>query len=74
MKPYQEIITLECIKRHHASNTCHYNFLVNGIQHRYIDNGCKGKKNDIVKKVQVGKLALAKEWKIECPEKKQKPE
>lgn len=67
-------IELECVKRQHATKMCHYNFLVDGIPHRYIDYGCKEKKADIVKKAKEGKLALAKEWKIECPQRKEKPD
>lgn len=70
MKSNQQEITLECVKRHHASSSCHYNFMVNGLPYRYIDAGCKAKKDDIVKKAKAGKLALAKDWKIECQVKK----
>ena len=70
--PRQEEIELSCTKRHSTSNTCHYNFKVNGINYRYMDIGCKGKKEDIIKKAKEGKLGLAKEWKIPCPEPKEK--
>lgn len=70
MKSSREEVTLECVKRKHATKECHYNFLVDGIQHRYIDYGCKGKKEDIIKKVKAGKLALHKEWEIDCHVKK----
>lgn len=63
-------IELTCTKKHSASNTCHYNFTINGMQYRYLDNGCKGKKEDIIKKAKAGKLGLAKDWKLPCPEKK----
>jgi hypothetical protein len=63
-------VKLICIKRQHATRTCHYNFMVDGLPYRYIDNGCKGKKDDIVKKAESGKLGLARDWKIECHVKK----
>lgn len=69
----QEEVELICIKKHNASNTCHYNFKIGGINYRYLDIGCKGKKDDVVKKVKAGKLGLAQEWKIACPEPKEKP-
>jgi len=69
----QEEVELTCTKRHSTSNTCHYNFKINGINYRYMDIGCKGKKEDIIKKAKEGKLGLAKEWKIPCPEPKEKP-
>jgi hypothetical protein len=38
--------------------------------------GCKfsKKKDELVKKVKDGSLALAKDWKIDCPEPKEKKE
>ncbi len=69
----QKEVELICTKKHNASNTCHYNFKIGGINYRYLDMGCKGKKDDIVKKANEGKLGLAKEWKISCPEPKERP-
>lgn len=69
----QEDVELVCIKRHSTSNSCHYNFKIGGINHRFIDVGCKGKKDDILKKAKEGKLGLAKEWKIQCTVKKEEP-
>ncbi len=69
----QEEVELICTKKHSTSNTCHYNFKVGGINYRYTDVGCKGKKDEILKKAKEGKLGLAKEWKIPCPEPKEKP-
>lgn len=66
-----EEVELVCTKRHSTSNTCHYNFKINGINYRYLDIGCKGKKDEIIKDAKEGKLGLAKEWKIPCPEKKE---
>ncbi len=65
-----EEVELVCVKKQMASQTCHYNFTINGIRYRFIDNGCKAKKEDIIKKAKAGKLALAKDWKIDCEEKK----
>jgi hypothetical protein len=63
-----------CMKKHAASKTCHYNFKVDGAKFRYLDIGCKFKKTeDVIKKAKAGEIALAKEWKIECPEPKEKP-
>ena len=68
----QEEFELVCTKKHSTSNTCHYNFKINGMNYRYIDVGCKGKKNEILKKAKEGKLGLAKEWKIQCHQAKEK--
>jgi hypothetical protein len=65
-----EEVELTCVKKQMATQTCHYNFTINGMRYRFIDNGCKGKKDDILKKAKEGKLALAKDWKIECDVKK----
>jgi hypothetical protein len=69
-----EEVELICVKTHKATNTCYYNFKIGGIKYNYIDNGCKGKRDAILKKANEGKLALAKEWKIPCPEPKKKPD
>jgi hypothetical protein len=62
----QEEVSLACMKRHNASNSCHYNFTVDGVNYRYIDFGCKTKRDEILKKVKEGKLGLAKDWKVVC--------
>ena len=60
-----------CMKKHMASKTCHYNFKVDGAKFRYVDIGCKFKKTDeVIEKAKAGELALAKDWKIACPEPK----
>jgi hypothetical protein len=70
----QENIEFVCMKTHKASNTCHFNFKVDGANYRFVDVGCKyKKKEDVIKKVQDGSLGLAKEWKITCPEPREKP-
>jgi hypothetical protein len=58
-----------CMKAHKATNTCHFNFTVDGAKYRYLDKGCKytRKTDELVNKVKEGSLALAKDWKIECP-------
>jgi hypothetical protein len=63
-------IDLSCMKIHKASNTCHFNFKVDGARYRFVDVGCKysGKKDEVIRKAREGSLALAREWKIECPE------
>lgn len=66
----KEEVELVCVKRHSTTNTCHYNFRIGGANYRFLDIGCKGKKDDIVKKASEGELGLAKDWKIVCPEAK----
>jgi len=63
-----------CMKTHKASNTCHFNFIVDGAKYRYVDIGCKFSKklDEVVKKAKEGTLFLAREWKIECPQPKEK--
>lgn len=62
-----------CVKTHKASNTCYFNFKVDGGKYCYTDIGCKSmkKKNEIIQQAKEGKLALAKDWKIDCPEPKE---
>jgi len=68
-----ENIEFSCMKMHKASNTCHFNFKVDGAKYRYVDIGCKfsKKKDDLVKKAKEGSVALSKDWKMECPEPKE---
>jgi hypothetical protein len=75
-KPKQEEIEFVCLKTHKASNTCHFNFKVNGANYRFVDVGCKynKKQEELIRKVQDGNLFLAKDWKISCPEPKEKKE
>ena len=56
-----------CQKVLKAKNECHYNFLVDGGKFRYVDIGCRRKKDDVIEKVLNGEIPLAKDWKIECP-------
>jgi hypothetical protein len=68
----QEEVELICTKKHSTTNSCHYNFKIGGINYHYTDIGCKGKRDSIIKKAKEGKLGLAKDWKIPCPESKEK--
>ena len=63
-------IEFSCMKMHKASNTCYFNFKVDGAKFKYVDMGCKfsKKKDEVIEKVKDGSLALSKDWKIECPE------
>ncbi|MFZ6010052.1 MAG: hypothetical protein ACOYXT_06850 [Bacteroidota bacterium] len=65
-------IEFSCLKTHKATNTCHFNFKVDGAKYRFVDIGCKysKKKEEVIKKAKEGTLALARDWKIECPESK----
>ncbi|MFD0998886.1 hypothetical protein ACFQ21_06185 [Ohtaekwangia kribbensis] len=72
-----ENIEFSCMKTHKASNTCHFNFKVDGAKYRYVDIGCKfsSKRDEVIKKAKEGTIALSRDWKIECPEpKEQKPD
>ena len=75
-KYQNENVEFVCYKMHKASNTCHYNFIINGAKYRHVDMGCKfsNKKDEMIKKVKEGTAALAKDWKIDCPETKEKKE
>jgi hypothetical protein len=67
-----EDIQFICMKTHKASNTCHFNFKVDGGNYRFVDIGCKyaKKQKEVIEKVHEGSLPLAKDWKIACPEPK----
>ena len=72
--PIQDQAELICIKNQKSTNTCYYNFKMGDIPYHFRDVGCKRKKDDIIKDVNAGELALSKEWKIPCPEvKKEEP-
>jgi hypothetical protein len=66
-------IEFVCLKTHKATNTCHFNFMVDGAKFRHVDMGCKfsKKKEELIKKVKEGTAALARDWKIDCPERKE---
>lgn len=63
-----ENVEFSCLKTHKATNTCHFNFIIDGEKYRYLDIGCKynKKREDVIKKAKAGTLALARDWKIEC--------
>jgi hypothetical protein len=65
----QDEIEFVCFRTHKASNTCHFNFKVNGAEYRYVDVGCKysKKQKELIEKIHEGSLFLAKDWKISCP-------
>ncbi len=65
---------LICMRTQKSSNTCFYNFKMGGIPYHFKDVGCKRKKDEVVKAVNAGELALMKDWKIVCPEEKKKEE
>lgn len=60
-----------CMKRKLSTQTCHYNFRIDGDKYRYVDLGCKFKRQDeVIKQARSGGIALARDWEIECPESK----
>ena len=63
-----ENVEFSCVKVNKATNTCHFNFIVDGAKYRYVDLGCKfnKKRDEVIKKAKAGTLALAKDWKVEC--------
>lgn len=69
-------VEFTCLKTIKATNTCHFNFKVDGAKYRYVDIGCKysKKQQEVIKKAKEGTLALARDWKIDCPEPKEKKE
>lgn len=67
----EDEVELVCVRKQMATNVCHYNFLINGMPYCYLDNGCRENRESVIKKAREGKLALAKEWKVECPVKQQ---
>ena len=68
-----ENVEFVCMKTHKASNTCYFNFIVDGGKYRYTDIGCKKskKREQVIKEAKEGKAALSKDWKIECAPKKE---
>lgn len=62
-----EHIQFICKRKQTSTNRCHYNFKVDGAKYRYIDIGCKIKKqSELIEKVKAGDIALARDWEIEC--------
>ncbi|HYG03755.1 MAG TPA: hypothetical protein VD927_15005 [Chryseosolibacter sp.] len=68
--PTNNEVELSCMKMQKSTNTCHFNFKIDGARYRFVDNGCRfsKKKEAILEKAQKGNLALAKDWKLECAE------
>ena len=63
-----ENVEFSCLKMNKATNTCHFNFVIDGAKYRYVDQGCKfnKKRDEVIKKAKEGTLALARDWKVEC--------
>lgn len=64
--PAGDEVELVCIRKQHSTKTCHCNFMINGMPYRYVDHGCKETREGLIKKAREGKLALAKDWKVQC--------
>ena len=62
-------VEFSCWRKNKSSNTCHFNFIVDGAKYRFVDIGCRyeKKREDLIQKAKDGELALAKDWKIDCP-------
>jgi hypothetical protein len=71
---HSDNVEFSCVKTHKATNTCHFNFKVDGAKYRFVDIGCryKGKSTEVINKAKDGTIALARDWKIECSEIKAK--
>jgi hypothetical protein len=67
-KTNQDNIEFVCMKKQMAPQHCHYNFIVDGGKFRYVDIGCRFKKDYVIEKVKEGGLGLARDWKIACQE------
>lgn len=67
--PVDSDVELVCLKTHKASNTCYFNFRIDGVKYMYVDPGCKKvkKREVLVQKVKDGRLALSRDWKMDCP-------
>jgi hypothetical protein len=74
-KPGQDSnVEFVCMRTHKSTNTCYFNFIVDGGKYSYRDAGCKKSRNkeETIKKIKEGKLAMVKNWTIDCPESKEK--
>lgn len=67
-KSYQEVPELICVRTNKASKVCYYNFKRDGEKFHFTDVGCKYTKEKVLEKVDEGSIALAKNWKVDCPE------
>jgi len=57
---------LVCVKNSKSKNTCYYNFKIDGVEYQYIDIGCRYTREQVLEKIEDGKIALAKDWKVPC--------
>jgi hypothetical protein len=74
-KPAQDSnVEFVCIRTQKSTNICYFNFIVDGGRYSYRDAGCKKSKNreETIRKIKEGKLALVRNWTIDCPETKDK--
>ncbi len=71
-KAQSDNVEFVCMKTHKATNTCYFNFIVDGGKYSYTDVGCKKsrKLEQTIQKVKDGEIALSRDWKIDCPEMK----
>ena len=53
-----ENVEFSCMKMQKSTNTCHFNFTVDGAKYRYVDIGCKfsKKKDEAIKKTTVWQM------------------
>lgn len=67
--PDDNRVQFVCMKKQMSTKTCHYNFLIDGARYRYVDLGCKFReRGEVIDRARSGRIALAREWKIECPD------
>jgi hypothetical protein len=74
-KPVQDSnVEFVCMRTQKSTNICYFNFIVDGGRYSYRDAGCKKSKNkeETIRKIKEGKLALVRNWTIDCPEVKDK--
>lgn len=57
---------LICIRNNKSSNTCYYNFKIEGVKYHFRDIGCKYDKTKVLEKIEEGSIALAHDWKVSC--------
>lgn len=72
--PDDNRVQFVCMKKQMSTKTCHYNFLIDGARYRFVDLGCKFRdRGEVIDRARAGRIALAREWKIECPDDVQSP-
>ena len=57
---------LVCVKNSKSKNTCYYNFKIDGAAYQFMDIGCRYSRAEVIEKVQEGRIALARNWKVPC--------